>query len=55
MRFSSGNFPSSVDNDRDRLVHWCHGAPSMTMLFTIAHQVSFKNQTNLIISNLVFL
>ncbi|XP_044015351.1 glutathione S-transferase LANCL1 [Aphidius gifuensis] len=43
-RFPSGNFPSSVDNDRDRLVHWCHGAPSMTMLFTTAHQVFGKDE-----------
>ncbi|XP_046745140.1 lanC-like protein 2 isoform X2 [Diprion similis] len=39
MRFASGNFPSSVGNQSDKLVHWCHGAPSMTMLFCQAYQV----------------
>merc|ERR1712045_864088 len=27
--FASGNFPSSKGNDKDRLVHWCHGAPGV--------------------------
>ncbi|XP_011308985.1 lanC-like protein 2 [Fopius arisanus] len=43
LRFSSGNFPSSIGNKADRLVHWCHGAPSMTMLFTLAFEI-FKEE-----------
>ncbi|KAK0178949.1 hypothetical protein PV327_007786 [Microctonus hyperodae] len=39
LRFPSGNFPSSIGNTSDKLVHWCHGAPSMTMLFSLAYQV----------------
>ena len=30
--FSSGN-------DKDRLVHWCHGAPGVVHLMLLAHQV----------------
>ncbi|KAK1885569.1 LanC-like protein 2 [Dissostichus eleginoides] len=26
-KFRSGNFPSSLSNESDRLVQWCHGAP----------------------------
>ncbi|XP_033225591.1 lanC-like protein 2 [Belonocnema kinseyi] len=43
LRFPSGNFPSSVGNESDKLIHWCHGAPSMTMLFTLAYKV-FDNK-----------
>ncbi|XP_046485573.1 lanC-like protein 2 isoform X1 [Neodiprion pinetum] len=42
MRFVSGNFPSSVGNQSDKLVQWCHGAPSMTMLFHQAYKVFGK-------------
>jgi len=27
LSFPSGNVPSSEGSDKDRLVHWCHGAP----------------------------
>jgi len=37
--FQNGNFPSSKGNDKDRLVHWCHGAPGVIHLLLIAHQV----------------
>lgn len=36
--FPSGNFPSSKGNDKDRLVHWCHGAPGLIPLLLLAHQ-----------------
>lgn len=39
LKYASGNFPSSVGRTTDKLVHWCHGAPSMTMLFTLAYEV----------------
>ena len=39
LKYPSGNFPSSVGSKNDRLVHWCHGAPSMTMLFCLAFEV----------------
>ncbi|XP_057320711.1 lanC-like protein 2 [Microplitis mediator] len=39
LKYPTGNFPSSVGGSSDKLVHWCHGAPSMTMLFALAHEV----------------
>jgi hypothetical protein len=36
-RFPSGNLPSSVGSDTDRLVHWCHGAPGLVPLLLEAH------------------
>ncbi|XP_012275203.1 lanC-like protein 2 [Orussus abietinus] len=43
FKFSSGNFPSSVGNKADKLVHWCHGAPSFAMLFSLASEI-FKRE-----------
>ncbi|KAK1794596.1 hypothetical protein P4O66_001316 [Electrophorus voltai] len=41
-RFRSGNYPSSLSNDTDRLVHWCHGAPGIVHMLIMAHKV-FKD------------
>ncbi|XP_032779596.2 glutathione S-transferase LANCL1 [Daphnia magna] len=38
-RFPSGNFPSSLDSERDRLVQWCHGAPGFIHCFIAAAKV----------------
>ncbi|GIY03193.1 lanC-like protein 2 [Caerostris darwini] len=38
QQFPSGNFPSSLDNPSDRLVHWCHGAPGLIHLLLLAHE-----------------
>lgn len=43
LKFPSGNFPSSLGKETDKLIHWCHGAPSMTMLFSLAYKV-FGNE-----------
>jgi hypothetical protein len=40
QRFSSGNLRSSVGSDRDKLVHWCHGAPGAVYLYVEAAKVS---------------
>ncbi|XP_032831362.2 lanC-like protein 2 isoform X1 [Petromyzon marinus] len=37
-RFRSGNFPSSLSNESDRLVHWCHGAPGVVHALLQAHR-----------------
>lgn len=42
-RFRSGNFPSSLSNESDRLVHWCHGAPGVVHTLLMAHKV-FKEE-----------
>ncbi|XP_057539316.1 lanC-like protein GCR2 isoform X2 [Amaranthus tricolor] len=38
-RFPSGNYPSSEGSESDRLVHWCHGAPGITLTLAKAYQV----------------
>lgn len=43
--FRSGNFPSSLGSDRDRLVQWCHGAPGAVYLFGKAYQVCIQHRT----------
>ncbi|GAA6219516.1 lanC-like protein 2 [Lates japonicus] len=42
-RFRSGNFPSSLSNESDRLVHWCHGAPGVIHMLIMAYKV-FKEE-----------
>mmetsp|Transcript_9595 Transcript_9595/g.14379 ORF Transcript_9595/g.14379 Transcript_9595/m.14379 type:complete len:402 (+) Transcript_9595:35-1240(+) len=39
IRFVSQNMPSSLGRDRDRLVHWCHGATGFVSLCLKAHSV----------------
>ncbi|XP_066949513.1 lanC-like protein 2 [Macrobrachium rosenbergii] len=39
LQFPSGNMPSSLNNETDRLVHWCHGAPGAVFLLAKAYQV----------------
>uniref|UniRef100_A0A8C2CPP5 LanC lantibiotic synthetase component C-like 2 (bacterial) n=1 Tax=Cyprinus carpio TaxID=7962 RepID=A0A8C2CPP5_CYPCA len=38
-KFRSGNYPSSLSNETDRLVHWCHGAPGVLHMLIMAHKV----------------
>lgn len=33
-----------MESDRDDLVHWCHGAPGMALLFTKAFLISNQNK-----------
>lgn len=37
--FPSGNYPSSEGNNKDRLVHWCHGAPGIGLTLCKAAEV----------------
>ncbi|CAJ0917564.1 unnamed protein product [Ranitomeya imitator] len=37
-KFRSGNYPSSLSNETDRLVHWCHGAPGVVHMLLQAHK-----------------
>ncbi|XP_035681798.1 lanC-like protein 2 [Branchiostoma floridae] len=39
LQFPSGNYPSSLGNTSDRLVHWCHGAPGAIHMLMMAYQV----------------
>ncbi|KAG8572618.1 hypothetical protein GDO81_012106 [Engystomops pustulosus] len=38
-KFRSGNYPSSLSNETDRLVHWCHGAPGVIHMLLQAHKL----------------
>lgn len=39
-RFPSGNYPASEeDKKHDALVHWCHGAPGITLTLVKAAEV----------------
>jgi hypothetical protein len=40
IRFPSSNFPSSLGNNTDKLVQWCHGAPGVVFLFAEAYKES---------------
>ncbi|CAI9568609.1 unnamed protein product [Staurois parvus] len=42
-KFRSGNYPSSLSNETDRLVHWCHGAPGVIHMLIQAHKL-FKDE-----------
>ncbi|KAJ3682237.1 hypothetical protein LUZ60_014810 [Juncus effusus] len=42
-RFPGGNYPSSEGNTDDRLVHWCHGAPGVSLTLSKAYEV-FKEE-----------
>ncbi|XP_022086481.1 lanC-like protein 2 isoform X2 [Acanthaster planci] len=44
LAFPSGNFPSSLGNNSDRLVHWCHGAPGAIHMLLQAHKVFGENK-----------
>lgn len=40
IHFPSDNFPSSLGNNSDKLVQWCHGAPGIVFLFAQAYKES---------------
>ncbi|XP_066993541.2 lanC-like protein 2 [Anabrus simplex] len=42
LQFTSGNFPSSLETNKDKLVQWCHGAPGMVDLFSLAYHIFRK-------------
>lgn len=39
LKFPSGNFPPCVDDTRDLLVHWCHGAPGVLYMLIQAYKL----------------
>ena len=39
QQFPSGNLPSSLESQTDKLIHWCHGAPGAIHLMVKAYQV----------------
>lgn len=39
LKFPSGNYPPCIDDTRDQLVHWCHGAPGVIYMLMQAYKV----------------
>ncbi|XP_049607976.1 glutathione S-transferase LANCL1 isoform X1 [Syngnathus scovelli] len=39
LKFPSGNYPPCIGDDRDLLVHWCHGSPGVIYMLLQAHKV----------------
>lgn len=39
LRLPSGNYPACVGEERDHLVHWCHGAPGVIYMLLQAYKV----------------
>lgn len=39
LKFPSGNYPPCIDDTRDLLVHWCHGAPGVIYMLLQAYKV----------------
>lgn len=46
LQYPSGNFPSSYGSPKDKLVHWCHGAPGGVYLMIKAY-TEFKDEVYL--------
>jgi lantibiotic modifying enzyme len=44
VTFPSGNLPSSLGKDKDKLIQWCHGAPGFVPLLAEAHRLLGKYQ-----------
>ncbi|XP_026218941.1 glutathione S-transferase LANCL1 [Anabas testudineus] len=38
LKFPSGNYPPCIGDDRDLLVHWCHGSPGVIYMLLQAHR-----------------
>nr|XP_034994657.1 glutathione S-transferase LANCL1 isoform X3 [Zootoca vivipara] len=39
LKFPSGNYPPCIEDKRDLLVHWCHGAPGVLYMLLQAYKV----------------
>ncbi|KFV50828.1 LanC-like 1, partial [Tyto alba] len=44
LKFPSGNYPPCIDDTRDLLVHWCHGAPGVIYMLVQAYKVFGEQQ-----------
>lgn len=40
LKFPTGNYPPCVGDERDLLVHWCHGSPGVIFMLLQAYRVS---------------
>ncbi|XP_061571439.1 glutathione S-transferase LANCL1 [Cololabis saira] len=39
LKFPTGNYPPCIGDDRDLLVHWCHGSPGVIYMLLQAYKV----------------
>ncbi|KAG8559086.1 hypothetical protein GDO81_017235 [Engystomops pustulosus] len=39
LKYPSGNYPACIGDNRDLLVHWCHGAPGVIYMLTQAYKI----------------
>lgn len=39
LKFPTGNYPPCIGDDRDLLVHWCHGSPGVVYMLLQAYRV----------------
>ncbi|NXH16977.1 LANC1 protein, partial [Bucco capensis] len=44
LKFPSGNYPPCINDTRDLLVHWCHGAPGVIYMLIQAYKVFGEQQ-----------
>ncbi|KAM6080275.1 glutathione S-transferase LANCL1 [Theristicus caerulescens] len=44
LKFPSGNYPPCINDTRDLLVHWCHGAPGVIYTLVQAYKVFGEQQ-----------
>uniref|UniRef100_A0A8C9FZD3 Glutathione S-transferase LANCL1 n=1 Tax=Pavo cristatus TaxID=9049 RepID=A0A8C9FZD3_PAVCR len=44
LKFPSGNYPPCINDTRDLLVHWCHGAPGVIYMLLQAYKVFGEQQ-----------
>lgn len=40
LKFPTGNYPPCIGDDRDLLVHWCHGSPGVVYMLLQAYRVN---------------
>lgn len=43
LKFPSGNYPPCMGDDRDLLVHWCHGSPGVVYMLLQAYKVKTES------------
>ncbi|XP_068612505.1 glutathione S-transferase LANCL1 [Brachionichthys hirsutus] len=44
LKLPSGNYPASVGENQDLLVHWCHGSPGVVYMLLQAHKAFGESQ-----------
>jgi hypothetical protein len=40
-KYPSGNYKSSLENETDKLVQFCHGSAGVQFMFNLAYKVTF--------------